>query len=183
MRILVTAFEPFGGAEMNISQAVLGEIRAEVTKAILPVSFRNAPIVLQQAIRDEHPDVILMLGQCKEESQMRLERFAVNLMDSAKGDNDGYYPQEETIYPDAPTAYKTPFFVRALVEALTAQDLSVRASNSAGLYVCNRVYYEALHLGQKALFVHIPKTMDVAEAIQTIEQLIYIISNEKSLSL
>lgn len=172
MRILVTAFEPFCGAETNISQAVLEEIKEEVSKALLPVSFRNAPIVLQQAIRDIHPDTVLMLGQCGDEKKIRLERFAVNLMDSAKGDNDGYYPREETIYPDAPTAYQTPFAVRTLVDALAAQDLPVRASNSAGLYVCNRVYYEALHLGQKALFVHIPKTMDVAQARQTIEQLV-----------
>ena len=177
MHILVTAFEPFGGAETNISQAVLEGICADVRKALLPVSFRNAPIVLQQAIRDIHPDVILMLGQCKEESQMRLERFAVNLMDSAKGDNDGYYPQEETIYTDSPTAYLTPFSVRALVDVLAAQDFPIRASNSAGLYVCNRVYYEALHLGQKALFAHIPKSLPLTLAAQTIEQLLTLISN------
>ena len=179
MRILVTAFEPFGGAKTNISQAVMEKIQAEVTKVLLPVSFRNAPIVLQQAIREEHPDVLLMLGQCGDEPQIRIERFAVNLMDSEKGDNDGYYPQEETIYANAPTAYQTPFSVRKLVEALTAQNLPVRASNSAGLYVCNRAYYEALCLGQKALFVHIPKTMDVTQAKQTIEQLIPLLSTNR----
>ena len=177
MRILVTAFEPFGGNETNISQAVLEAIKADVTKVLLPVSFHNAPIVLQQAIRDIHPDIVLMLGQCGDEPHIRLERFAVNLMDSANGDNDGYYPQEETIFPDAPTAYQTPFAVRAITEQLTAQGLPVRASNSAGLYVCNRVYYEALHLGQKALFVHIPKALQLTLAAQTIEQLLTLIPN------
>ena len=177
MRMLVTAFEPFGGTETNISQAVLEEIKEEVSKALLPVSFRNAPLVLQQAIRDIHPDIVLMLGQCGDEEMIRLERFAVNLMDSANGDNDGYYPQEEIIYANAPTAYQTPFIVRKLVDALATQDLPVHASNSAGLYVCNRVYYEALHLGQKALFVHIPKALQLTLAAQTIEQLLTLIPN------
>ena len=177
MCILVTAFEPFGGNETNISQAVLEGIQAEVTKVLLPVSFRNAPLVLQQAIREYHPDLLLMLGQCKEGDKIRLERFAINMMDSAKGDNDGYCPNEETIYANTPMAYLTPFSVRTLVETLAAQNLPVRVSKSAGLYVCNRVYYEALHLGQKAFFVHIPKTMDVVINTKTIEHLIKLIDN------
>ena len=177
MRILVTAFEPFDGADTNISRTVMDGIQEEVDKVLLPVSFRNAPIVLQQAIRDIHPDVLLMLGQCTDEEKIRLERFAVNLMDSAKGDNDGYYPREERISQGAPVAYQTPFSVRTLVEKLEAQDIPVRISNSAGAYVCNRAYYEALHLGQKAIFVHIPKTMDISTAVRTIEELIGIITN------
>lgn len=175
MRILVTAFEPFGGAKTNISRTVMEGIRNEVEKVLLPVSFRNAPLVLQQAIRDFHPDILLMLGQCGDEEKIRLERFAVNMMDSANGDNNTYSPKEETIYRDAPLAYRTPFSVRTLTETLAKDELPVRASNSAGLYVCNRVYFEALHLGQKALFVHIPKTLDATTAIQTIEHLIIII--------
>lgn len=169
---LLTGFEPFGGAKTNISQAVLAGMQAEVTKVILPVSFRNAPLVLQQAIREYHPGILLMLGQCGEEEKIRLERFAFNLMDAPKGDNDGYYPNEETIFPNATTAYRTPYTIRTLVETLVKKGFPVRASNSAGLFVCNRVYYEALHLGQKALFVHIPKTMNVTEATQMIEQII-----------
>lgn len=174
MRILVTAFEPFDGAETNISRSVMNGIQEEVEKVLLPVSFRNAPIVLQQAIRDIHPDVLLMLGQCGDEEKIRMERFAVNLMDSDKGDNDGYCPKEERIYESAQVAYQTPFPVRTWVESLEVQGLPVRASNTAGLYVCNRVYFEALHFGQKALFVHIPKTADVSTAIKTIEELIRI---------
>lgn len=176
MRILVTGFEPFGGAETNISQAVLEGITADVTKALLPVSFRNAPIVLQQALRDIHPDMLLMLGQCKDEEKIRLERFPVNMMDSTNGDNDGYCPREEIICTDAPLAYRTPFAVRSLAETLANDNLPVRASNSAGLYVCNRVYYEALHLGQKALFVHVPKTMETKLAIKIVEQLLVLIT-------
>ena len=48
MRILVTAFEPFGGNDTNISQKVLDAIPTDVTKLLLPVSFRRAPEVLNE---------------------------------------------------------------------------------------------------------------------------------------
>jgi pyrrolidone-carboxylate peptidase len=38
-----------------------------------------------------------MLGQCPAGDNIRLERFAINMMDSTKADNDGYIPNEETI--------------------------------------------------------------------------------------
>lgn len=119
--MLVTAFEPFSGAKTNISRTVMDGIREDVEKVLLPVSFRNTPLALQQAIRDIHPDVLLMLGQCGDEEKIRLERFAVNLMDSDKSDNDGYCPKEERIYESAPTAYQTPYSVRVLAEQLKMQ--------------------------------------------------------------
>jgi len=172
MRILVTGFEPFGGAETNISRIVMDGIQEEVEKVLLPVSFRNAPLVLQQAIRDIHPDVMIMLGQCGEEEKIRLERFAVNLMDSAKGDNDGYVPDEEIICPEVPLALKTALPVKSLCADCINAGLPTIVSNSAGLYVCNRIYFEALRHSPNSLFVHIPKNMDVETAKQTVNQLI-----------
>ena len=172
MRILVTGFEPFGGAETNISRIVMDGIQEEVEKVLLPVSFRNAPLVLQQAIRDIHPDVMIMLGQCGEEEKIRLERFAVNLMDSAKGDNDGYVPDEEIICPEVPLALKTALPVKSLCADCINAGLPTMVSNSAGLYVCNRIYFEALRRTPNSLFVHIPKNMDLEIAKQVINQII-----------
>ena len=62
MRILVTAFEPYGGNDINISQKVLDAIQADVTKLLLPVSFRRAPEVLNEAIDQFQPDVIISMG-------------------------------------------------------------------------------------------------------------------------
>ena len=49
----------------------------------------------------------------------------------------------------------------ALRKAVEESGTAAKVSNSAGLYVCNRLYYEALQLcnerpGMKALFVHLP---------------------------
>ena len=174
MRILVTAFEPFGGSPTNITQDVLTALpcnmgKAEILKQCLPVSFQRAPIVLQQAIVQHQPDLILLLGQCPASESIRLERFAMNMMDCQKADNDGYTPSEETIYLKAPLAYHSPINIKTIVHHLQEKELPAVVSNSAGLYVCNRVYYEALHLQRKALFVHIPKNFDISKSFQSIQ--------------
>ena len=172
MRILVTAFEPYGGNDTNISQRVLDAIQADVAKLLLPVSFRRAPEVLNEAIGQLQPDVIIAMGQAAEGDKIRLERLAINLMDSAKGDNDGYIPDEEMICPEAPLALKTALPVKSLCDDCINAGLPTIVSNSAGLYVCNRIYFEALRHSPNSLFVHIPKNMDLEIAKQTINQLI-----------
>ena len=172
MRILVTAFEPFDGNDTNISQRVLDAILADIAKLLLPVSFRRAPEVLNEAIEQFLPEVIISMGQAAEGDKIRLERLAINIMDSAKGDNDGYFPDEEIICNEAPLALKTALPVKQLCADCINAGLPTIVSNSAGLYVCNRIYFEALRCTTNSLFVHIPKDMDVETAKQTINQLI-----------
>lgn len=174
--ILLTAFEPFGGAETNITQSILSLFPDSfadwaIEKVCLPVSFKRAPIVLREAIATYSPDLVIMLGQCPAGENIRLERFAINMMDSSKADNDGYIPNEETIYANQPLALQTPLPIRELERFCTDSIQPVQVSNSAGLYVCNRVYYEALYLHQQAIFMHVPKNMDLTLAQQTIAQI------------
>ncbi len=167
--ILLSYFEPFGGAETNISQQVAEGIAADgVIQLCLPVSFRRAPKVLREAIERYQPQFILSLGQCAEGENVRIERFAINMMDSTKADNDGYIPNEEVIDNEAPIALKTDIPVKRLNELCHSADLPTIVSNSAGLYVCNRIYFEALRHTGKALFVHIPKNMNKSIAQQII---------------
>ena len=176
-KILITAFEPFGDSLTNITQDILSALpcnigKAEVIKHCLPVSFQRAPIALKELISAHQPDTILLLGQCPAGENIRLERFALNMMDSQKADNDNYCPSEEQIYPGAPLAYRTPINIKTIVHHLHEEKLPVVVSNSAGLYVCNRVYYEALCLHQQAIFVHVPKNMERIIALRVLEYLL-----------
>ena len=176
MHILITSFEPFGDSLTNITQDILSALpsnigKAEVIKQCLPVSFERAPIALREIITEHNPDMLLLLGQCPVDENIRLERFAINMMDSTKGDNDGYIPNEETIYANQPLAPQTPLPIKELERFCTDHVPPVQVSNSAGLYVCNRVYYEALYLHQQAIFMHVPKNMDLTLAQQTIAQI------------
>ena len=174
--ILITAFEPFGDSLTNITQDILSALpsnigKAEVIKQCLPVSFERAPIALREIITEHNPDMLLLLGQCSTGENIRLERFAMNMMDSQKADNDNYCPSEKVIYSNAPLAYRTPINIKTIAHTLQDKKFPVVLSNSAGLYVCNRVYYEALHLQQNALFVHIPKNFDIKAATIVVQRL------------
>lgn len=161
MKILVTGFVPFSGKSNNTSWDVVELLPehigdAEIVKAQMSVSFDKAPAELKKTIEEAKPDVIVMVGETKSDSKLRIERVALNLMDSAKPDNDGYTPIGQAAQTDGDTAYITPFDVRGLVNQLKETGHEATISNSAGTYVCNRLYYEALYAHKKALFVHVP---------------------------
>ncbi|MBO5942401.1 MAG: pyroglutamyl-peptidase I [Bacteroidales bacterium] len=172
MRVLLTGFEPFGGDAINSSQETVRAVTCdefgdiEVVTDILPVSFNRVEKALCRLIDENDPDVVIMLGQSGLSNCIKIERVAVNLMDSANGDNDGYTPDEETIYPDAPPAYFTQLPVKKLRDCLIQAGIPAKTSSSAGLYVCNRTYFAALHhiastgRNTKAVFIHLPEISD-----------------------
>ena len=133
----------------------------EIVLKQMPVSFMRAGASLRKAVEESRPDYIVMLGQTGVSDCVKLERVALNLMDSTLGDNDGYKPDEETIHDGLPSAFMTTMPIKALCAAVKAQGVAAKISNSCGLYVCNRLYYEALvmcseNYAMQALFVHLP---------------------------
>lgn len=172
MKILITGFEPFGGGATNsswevafaVSRVHIPEVSIKVKQ--LPVSFGRVAAVLKDAISEVSPDVLIMLGQSGQSECIRIERIAINMMDALNPDNDGYIPDEKVIHSDGPSALFSTLPLKSLRNQLVAQGHNVKISNSAGLYVCNRTYYEALYhlssqgLATRAVFVHLPKISD-----------------------
>lgn len=64
----------------------------------MPVSFQRVAAAFNKAIEKHQPEVIIMLGQSSLAKAVKLERVALNLMDSSKGDSDGYKPDEVPIH-------------------------------------------------------------------------------------
>ena len=165
-RVLLTGFEPFGKYSENSSWAVAvkvaacGVVGAELKAKRLPVSFAGVGAALRKAVEEYCPDVIVMLGQCAGIDYIKLERIAINMMDATIPDNDGYIPDEEPICATGAAALFTNVDIKKMRRAIEELGIPAKVSNSAGLYVCNRLYYEALRLckekGIKALFVHLP---------------------------
>lgn len=163
-KILLTGFEPFGGYCENSSWAVAVKVSALDVEGVvaeqMPVSFNRVGVALREAVKRHKPDVIMMLGQSALTDAVKLERVAINLMDSANADNDGYQPKEEPIYQGENNALFTTLPIKQLRDAVEQLGTPAKLSSSAGLYVCNRLYYEALRLCQgtsmQALFVHLP---------------------------
>lgn len=167
MKILITGFEPFGSNDENSSWVVANKIATQNTFGIdialelMPVSFRSVAKTLRTAVTRHNPDLLIMLGQAGSSDKVRLERIAINMMDARNADNDGFIPDEEPINTETPVALFTNTNIKQLYNAIVEQSIPVKISNSCGLYVCNRIYYEALMLcneinKMKAIFVHLP---------------------------
>lgn len=194
MRVLVTGFEPFGGHPENVSWEVARRVTCGVAEGIelavelLPVSFTRVAHSLHKAVERYAPDVVIMLGQSALTDRVKLERVALNLMDSAMGDNDGYKPSEEPIYSGENNALFTTLPIKRLHAAIVDDGIPAKISTSAGVYVCNRLYYEALRMCKcgtmQALFIHLPlyeeqtttnseaRRMPMADMVKAIEKII-----------
>lgn len=167
MIVLLTGFEPYWDYPENSSWAVAEKVTAcgisgvDIVAEQMPVSFERVATAIRNAVEKHHPDLIIMLGQSGGSDRVKLERVALNMMDSKLVDNDGVIPNEEPINPNTPAALFTNMPIKLLRTAIEEQGVAVKISNSCGLYVCNRLYYEVLLLCQeqpqiKAIFVHLP---------------------------
>ena len=199
IRVLLTGFEPFGGLDINASWETAVRVGQLPPKGVvvetvqLPVSFKRAGEVIRKTLREKHPDVLVMLGQRGNGTSIDIERIAINLMDAVNPDNDGNQPQEQAITADGETAYFSNLPVKVLRDALLQKNIPVRVSNSAGLYVCNSAYYNALEeihkhqLSTKSVFVHLPKIGAdfplemLVEAVETIIETVITIGKDEQI--
>lgn len=166
--VLITGFEPYLDYFENSSWEVAKEFVSKDIDGIelaveqMPVSFSRVADVLGKAVSKHNPDLIILLGQSGGSEKIKLERFALNMMDAKNEDNDGFRPDEEVIYEEGDAALRVNLPIKQLCEAIEKQGVKVKISNSCGLYVCNRIYYEALKICKehddlkKAIFVHLP---------------------------
>ena len=110
----------------------------------------------------QDPDVIVSVGQAGGETCINLERVAVNLNDCRIPDNEGNQPEDEPIIPDGPAAYFSTLPIKAMRDAILAAGIPAVVSNTAGLFICNHVFYGVRDLceknwpGKKSGFIHIP---------------------------
>ena len=173
MKILVTAFEPFNGRDMNPSQLILEQLEAPkgvtLIKELLPVEFKTTTRVLQERLKERQPDIVLSLGQAGNRPEISVERVAINLDNcrssngqKAIADNAGDMPVDEPIVEGAPQAYFSNLPVWDMVKVIQEAGIEAAVSYTAGTYVCNHVMYIVLHeaaanySGMKAGFIHVP---------------------------
>jgi pyroglutamyl-peptidase len=166
-RLLLTAFEPFGGATVNSSLEVLRVLEREppdgieLATAELPVVWGHARERIVEALERHEVDAVVALGQTNG-AAIGVERIAVNL-DDAKEDNAGVTADADPIVPDGPAAYWSTLPVRAIVERLRAAGIPAVASRDAGGYLCNHLFYGLMHVlrgkepGAIGGFVHVPQ--------------------------
>ena len=163
-RVLVTGFEPFGGADVNPSQKLVEALASEPSEgvelatAVLSVAWARAADELARALDSAKPELVVCFGQADGRAQVEVERFALNFDDGA--DEAGETRRAE-IVPGGPVAYRSSLPVDAIVEALREEGIPATSSRDAGGFLCNHVFYVltrtlAERPGIRGGFVHVP---------------------------
>lgn len=166
--ILVTGFTPFAGLARNPSGELARALAARppagarVVARVFDTVYGTIDRDLETALRDGAPEAVIAFGLGRSRATIDVERFAVNVDDSATPDNAGEIRRGTAIRPDGPAAHVSTLPVAAIVEAVAALGLPARASNHAGAFLCNHLFYVARHLtGPAGMaipvgFVHLP---------------------------
>jgi len=167
-KILITAFNPFGGKTTNASLDVLKNLdfnlaNVNIYTMILPTVFSTVEDVLLSKIDLVNPDIILLLGEAGNAKAIRVERVAINIDDARIPDNLGRQPIDQVIKKDGHTAYFSNLPIKKLVKDLNQNHIHAVVSNTAGTFVCNHIMYLTLdYLHRKkadntiAGFIHFP---------------------------
>lgn len=167
MKILITAFEPFGGEMINPAleavKLIKDEIQgAKIIKLTIPTVFAKSIDKTIESIKTEKPDVIICIGQAGGRFDITPERVAINIDDARIQDNEGNQPIDCKIYDDGEAAYFSTLPVKAIVKEIKEAGLPSSLSNSAGTFVCNHLMYGVLYYLSKnkkdirAGFIHVP---------------------------
>jgi len=168
--ILLTGFDPFGGASLNPSWLAVKQLHGRqiaghrIVAAQLPTVFGESLHRLKALLKQHQPALVICVGQAGGRSAISLERVAINVNDAPLADNAGAQPVDTAVVPGAPAAYFTSLPIKAMLATLQREGIAAEVSQTAGTFVCNHVFYGLMHAlaTQRPLrlsrggFVHLP---------------------------
>lgn len=186
--IMITAFEPFGGDEINASlEAVklIGDIPGiELRKVILPVVFGKGGDLAVKVANEFSPDAVILTGQASGRKEISVEYAALNLRHARIADNEGNVPVFEKISENGENALLTSLPFKEILSGLEREGIPAKISFTAGTFVCNDTFYMMMeHFKEKGVpagFIHLPdiKDMDSETAAKGLETIIKTITEE-----
>ncbi len=167
MKLLLTAFDPFGGETINPAlEAVrlvsdkVGEV--DIVKLTVPTVFGKSVQTVAAAMEKEKPDAVLCIGQAGGRFDLTPERVAINCDDARIPDNEGNQPIDQVIFKDGAPAYFSTLPIKAMVQSIRGEGIPASVSNTAGTFVCNHLMYGVLYTLAKHYpnvrggFMHVP---------------------------
>ena len=166
MKLLLTAFDPFGGGTINPAleaAKLVGMVAGvDIIKLEVPTVFGTSVDTVISAIEKHLPDAVLCVGQAGGRAGLTPERVAINIDDARIPDNEGHQPVDRPIAAEGPAAYFSTLPVKAMTAAIRQAGLPSDLSNTAGTFVCNHLMYGVLHHLAKhhpairSGFLHVP---------------------------
>lgn len=167
-KVLITGFDPFGGEKINPALEAVKQLDGtfiediEIIAQEIPTVFHESIKVVNNAIKQHQPDVVICVGQAGGRTQVTPERVAINMDDARIPDNQGNQPIDEPIEEDGPAAYWTTLPIKRIVLEMKKAGVPAAVSNSAGTFVCNHLFYGVMHYLEhnapniRGGFIHIP---------------------------
>ena len=159
--IFVTAFEPFNGRNTNTSLEVINNIHSKnIKKIILPVSWDRARSEVKNLL-GLGPDLLVLCGEAAGRNMITIEKIAINFMDANISDNDGIIKKNQKIFSGLDGHFSNVDVVD-IIQKVNKDEELVKLSLSAGSYICNATYYQALSTvygntyPTKVIFIHLP---------------------------
>lgn len=148
---------------METAAALTGRLPGvTMVKKLLPVSFDMAHLRLYEAMDEEKPDMVICTGQAAGSAELRVEKVAINCLNTSDLSLGGRALEDARILEDAPDAYFSNLPVREMAAAMKAVGVKAAVSYSAGTYVCNYVMFRLMErirrekLPVLGVFIHIP---------------------------
>lgn len=183
--VIVTAFEPFNGRKTNTSLEVLENLKLKnVTKKILPVSWDRSLEIVKNLL-DLGPNILILCGEAQGRNCVTLEKVAINYMDASIPDNDGVIKKNQRMFSGL-DGYFSNVDISFIVDKVNKDEELVKMSLTAGSYICNATYYQALSkvygntYSTKVVFIHLPITDDEKDIKEKFPMIIEKVINEIS---
>ena len=192
--VLVTAFEPFGSKDTNVTEDLLAYLpkesptqQATIITEVLPVAYEESGALLREARQEHQPDIVISLGESSFNGELRIDTLAANQIRSTMKDNKGRsYKGRSTVLGGTETL---PNLLASdeLVNDLTSQGFNVFIKDTATTYVCNHLFYHLMdevyhyperHQIKAAGFVHVDRTTHPLEIEQRAEGVMALIDSQ-----
>ena len=175
--VFLTGFGPFPGVLHNATAELVPRLAAaarerwpslHVLAEVLPTEWRGAPARVGDVLKSHRPMLALHFGAAKEAQGFEIECKGRNRCRLAP-DNAGVVPSVGRLFDEGADCHVSNLPVERIVARLKGIGLPARASEDAGGYVCNSLFYhslrhvEAAGAGIQAGFVHVPACLSGAE--------------------
>ncbi|MDX5406911.1 MAG: hypothetical protein LPK11_07720 [Chromatiaceae bacterium] len=117
----------------------------ELKLCTLPYAFKRSLVVLEQLITRHNPSVLFLLAQDATQTQISVEKVALNINHCLSPDQDNQTPTDSLTALHGPAAYFSNLPLAELVSTLQQQQIPAQLSYHAGTGVANHAYYGLMH--------------------------------------
>ena len=172
--LILTGFGPYGHFSTNLSGEIVKRFSIEderfsIVKKIIPVSWKRSIKTYKELLLTltTKPLLVILLGNHLS-NNFQLERLSWNFKFGKDVDNEiKFGPIKVYFHPWIKTILNLNK-IYSVIENKT----NISISNFPGYYLCNYLYYTALHLAKKEypiLFIHVPDKGNLAEFVKKVE--------------